>query len=115
MFSNLLKKLLGTTKQNENNIETPNKCLNLHLSDWSLTELRKHYNQMFKYASRDYIQALKSDISKKRWSTANDQNVCDICKKNESVGDIPIKAKFPSGHLHPPAGYGCRCIIQQVI
>lgn len=45
----------------------------------------------------------------KRWSTANDDCVCDACKANAAQGYIEVDELFHSGHLTFPAHIGCRC------
>jgi hypothetical protein len=40
-----------------------------------------------------------------------DTHVCEVCRENEKAGVIPFDALFPSGHLHPPAGELCRCVL----
>ena len=45
----------------------------------------------------------------KEWSTVGDDNVCEICQRNEDTGWIPINQPFPSGHQRPLAHSKCRC------
>ncbi len=47
----------------------------------------------------------------KQWHTRRDSRVCPVCRGNESAGQLPIDAVFPSGHLMTPAHYKCRCWI----
>ncbi len=44
----------------------------------------------------------------KYWSGVGDDD-CEICKRNEAAGWIPLKQPFPSGHQRPLAHDGCRC------
>jgi hypothetical protein len=36
---------------------------------------------------------------------------CTDCDDNGLAGDVPAGTPFPTGHLHPPAHPGCRCIV----
>ncbi len=47
--------------------------------------------------------------TEKAWITAGDNRVDAICLANEADGEIPIRDRFSSGHLTPPAHRGCRC------
>jgi hypothetical protein len=77
-------------------------------------KLEKHYQFSLKAVTRNYNGYIKSGVVKgKYWSAGKeDKNVCEVCRENENIGVIPLKAKFPSGHLHPPAGKLCRCDLQ---
>jgi 8-oxo-dGTP pyrophosphatase MutT (NUDIX family) len=37
---------------------------------------------------------------------------CNICKKNQAAGSIPVMARFPSGDLAPLAHPRCRCALR---
>jgi hypothetical protein len=45
----------------------------------------------------------------KKWSTTGDNRVSDGCRRNQSVGWIPMADAFPSGHMRPLRFPGCRC------
>jgi len=45
----------------------------------------------------------------KAWITTGDDRVCDLCRRNEKVGWIPLDDSFPSRHMHPLGHQGCRC------
>lgn len=47
----------------------------------------------------------------KRWFSMRDGAVCRDCWKNDRQGSIRIDVPFQSGHQHPPAHAGCRCIL----
>lgn len=73
-------------------------------------ELKEHYEFMLsanKINLSGYIQS--GVVSGKYWVAGKDKDVCEVCRENEKVGVIPLNAKFPSGHLSPPAGELCRC------
>jgi hypothetical protein len=75
-------------------------------------ELEKHYRYMLSSSKQElkgYIQS--GVVSGKFWMAGKEKEVCDVCRENERVGVIPFNAKFPSGHLYPPAGELCRCIL----
>ena len=42
----------------------------------------------------------------------NLEGACEVCQENEAAGIIPIRAIFPSGHMHPTAHPWCRCFCQ---
>src|SRR5436305_849472 len=78
-------------------------------------ELEEHYKQMMKYCLRNYHDYILSGVVKgKYWALGknDDPNVCEVCRENARAGILPLKAPFPSGHLHPPAGPLCRCDLQ---
>lgn len=54
------------------------------------------------------------EITGKRWVTAGDDAVSDICLENEADGDIPIGDSFSSGDDSPPGHPNCRCVISPV-
>jgi len=49
--------------------------------------------------------------TEKRWISMRDGAVCGDCCKNDEQGSIRIDVPFQSGHQHPPAHAGCRCIL----
>lgn len=56
------------------------------------------------YMSRDTI---------KRWSTADDDRVCEHCKELEGK-EVPVNALFSNGFLTPPAHPNCRCAVEYI-
>lgn len=79
-------------------------------SDHSERE-KKSYQEGIKYAVQSFMQMGDPDVtSGKEWSTGG-VNPCEVCIENQKAGSIPVKDKFPSGHLYPPAGPGCRCCL----
>jgi hypothetical protein len=68
---------------------------------------------MFQNSVNDYNGYIKSEVViKKEWLASPDS--CEVCKANMAAGAIPLKDKFPSGHLFPPASVYCRCCLQPV-
>lgn len=51
------------------------------------------------------------DLKKKIWLTANDNDVCEECVKNEMQGPIDLDKAFANGKFHPPSHPNCRCSI----
>ncbi len=46
---------------------------------------------------------------KLRWVVTNEG--CSDCADNELAGAVSAYESFPTGHLHPPAHSGCRCLV----
>lgn len=57
----------------------------------------------------------EANIKMKKWLTAQDDRVSDLCVENGNQPAIPINSLFRSGHLHPAAHVNCRCTIIAVI
>lgn len=49
-----------------------------------------------------------------RWVVDDDGVECPDCDDNALAGEIGVGEKFPTGHAHPPAHPGCRCIVAAV-
>ncbi len=45
------------------------------------------------------------------WASAPDQPCCTDCDDNGLAGAVAVGTPFPTGHLHPPAHPGCRCVV----
>lgn len=54
-------------------------------------------------------------VQKKKLITSRDELVCPICIADETVGEIGIDAKFPSGAVATPIHIRCRCFIMPII
>ncbi len=46
-----------------------------------------------------------------RWSRSEVGPGCADCEDNCLAGDVVAGQEFPTGHLHPPAHAGCRCLV----
>ncbi|MHB8594823.1 MAG: structural protein, partial [Acidimicrobiales bacterium] len=46
-----------------------------------------------------------------RWIVDDDGVECPDCDDNALAGAVPKGEPFPTGHLHPPAHPGCRCLL----
>ena len=46
-----------------------------------------------------------------RWVVDDDGAECPDCDDNALAGLVPGGEAFPTGHLHPPAHPGCRCLL----
>ncbi len=46
-----------------------------------------------------------------RWELAPDSQCGKACTSNVVAGSVEVGSTFPSGHLHPPATSGCRCLV----
>jgi hypothetical protein len=75
-------------------------------------ELKEHYEFMLSSSRRELSGYIQSGVvSGKCWFVGRDKNVCEACRENQRAGVIPLDAVFPSGHLYPPAGELCRCVL----
>ncbi|HUR78671.1 MAG TPA: DivIVA domain-containing protein [Acidimicrobiales bacterium] len=45
------------------------------------------------------------------WASDPDHPCCTDCADNGLAGGVPAGTAFPTGHLHPPAHPGCRCVV----
>jgi DivIVA domain-containing protein len=46
-----------------------------------------------------------------RWVVNDDVAECPDCDDNALAGPVPSRDAFPTGHQHPPAHAGCRCLL----
>jgi hypothetical protein len=46
---------------------------------------------------------------KLRWVVTNEG--CSDCADNALAGAVSVNESFPTGHIHPPAHSGCRCLV----
>jgi hypothetical protein len=46
-----------------------------------------------------------------RWIVDDDVTECPDCDDNALAGPVPSGEAFPTGHPHPPAHAGCRCLL----
>jgi DivIVA domain-containing protein len=46
-----------------------------------------------------------------RWVVDDDVAECPDCDDNALAGPVPSGEAFPTGHPHPPAHAGCRCLL----
>ncbi|HEY5024914.1 MAG TPA: DivIVA domain-containing protein [Acidimicrobiales bacterium] len=46
-----------------------------------------------------------------RWVVDDDVAECPDCDDNALAGSVPSREDFPTGHAHPPAHAGCRCLL----
>jgi DivIVA domain-containing protein len=46
-----------------------------------------------------------------RWVVGGEAPPCADCDDNALAGAVPTGDEFPTGHLHPPAHPGCRCLV----
>jgi DivIVA domain-containing protein len=60
--------------------------------------------------SRAALAATPTDVSL-RWVVDDDGVECPDCDDNALAGPVPRGEAFPTGHPHPPAHAGCRCLL----
>jgi DivIVA domain-containing protein len=60
--------------------------------------------------SRAALAVTSSNVSL-RWVVDDDGVECPDCDDNELAGPVPRGEAFPTGHPHPPAHPGCRCLL----
>ena len=46
-----------------------------------------------------------------RWVPDPAQVACPDCEDDALAGTVPSGGPFPTGHTHPPAHPGCRCLV----
>jgi hypothetical protein len=46
-----------------------------------------------------------------RWVVNDDVAECPDCDDNALAGPVPSLEDYPTGHPHPPAHAGCRCLL----
>jgi len=46
-----------------------------------------------------------------RWVADDGEQTCSDCGANEMAGTVQKGTAFPTGHRHPPAHSGCRCLV----
>ena len=46
-----------------------------------------------------------------RWVADDGEQTCSDCGENEMAGTTQKGTPFPTGHRHPPAHSGCRCLV----
>ena len=46
-----------------------------------------------------------------RWVADPSQSACPDCEDDALAGAVPSGDSFPTGHTHPPAHPGCRCLV----
>ena len=51
------------------------------------------------------------DHQQLHWIVDDDGAQCPDCDDNALAGSLPAGEPFPTGHLHPPAHPGCRCLL----
>ena len=59
------------------------------------------------------VKALSSGMrgAQVRWLPTNGQAACPDCDDNSLAGLLAAGTEFPTGHAHPPAHPGCRCLV----
>jgi hypothetical protein len=60
--------------------------------------------------SRAALAATPSRVSL-RWVVDDEGAECPDCDDNALAGPVPRGEAFPTGHPHPPAHAGCRCLL----
>jgi cell division septum initiation protein DivIVA len=56
------------------------------------------------------VLAAAGPLRKVRWVQTSASG-CSDCEDNALAGAVPATESFPTGHTHPPAHAGCRCLI----
>lgn len=55
--------------------------------------------------------AATSESQSLHWVVDDDGRQCPDCDDNALAGSLPAGETFPTGHMHPPAHPGCRCLL----
>lgn len=89
--------------------------------DIAQTEMAFAYNKGADEGIRQAQQQKLIGITRKRWSTSGDDQVCELCNSLDGVeiemdGEFSIKGKilFPGQHRLPPAHPRCACAVEYI-
>ncbi len=78
---------------------------------WKMTSLDEHVDDIACSAfNRGAYCSLESGVGIS-WMVSPTQGCCADCDDNALAGDIVVGADFPTGHRHPLAHAGCRCLV----
>lgn len=78
---------------------------------WKMTSLDEHVDDIACSAfSCGAYCSLESGVAIS-WMVSPDQGCCADCDDNALAGDAVVGADFPTGHRHPLAHAGCRCLV----
>jgi DivIVA domain-containing protein len=79
--------------------------------DWKGTRIERLVGDEAVAAfSRGALAVTPSGVSL-RWVVDDDGVECPDCDDNALAGPVPRGEAFPTGHPHPPAHPGCRCLL----
>ena len=98
-------------KKSEPPKKEPTLCIGKVMANSLPEELREHYRFMLQASKERLRFYIESKVIAGKYWVAGRTEVCAVCKENEQAGIIPLDALFPSGHLYPPAGELCRCVL----
>jgi len=79
--------------------------------DWKMTSLDTHVDDIAcsAFSCGSYC-SLESGVAIS-WMVSPDQGCCADCEDNALAGDAVVGTEFPTGHRHPLAHAGCRCLV----
>jgi hypothetical protein len=87
------------------------------LGDQVSAAYREWRGERVQRVSGDYAtQAFSAGVvaagadQKLRWVVTSSTG-CSDCEDNALAGAVSAREAFPTGHVHPPAHSGCRCLV----
>lgn len=79
--------------------------------EWRGTRIERLVGDYVLEAFSAGVLAAAGSGSALRWVLGGDAPACADCDDNALAGAVPAGDEFPTGHLHPPAHAGCRCLV----
>ncbi len=79
--------------------------------EWKGTRVERLAGDHAVFAFAAAVLAAVPDGTALRWIVDDDGAECPDCDDNTLAGPVPAGEEFPTGHRHPPAHAGCRCLL----
>jgi len=110
-----LRERLGTAlKQAEGDVETFSTQCKHVFREWKTQRIDDHVDDLLCLAhSRGVMRGLTSGVPI-CWLLDPSGSGCPDAEDNALAGVVPAGDAFPTGHRHPPAHTGCRCLVAPV-
>lgn len=78
---------------------------------WKMTSLDEHVDDIaYSAFNRGAYCSLEAGVGVS-WMVSPTQGCCADCDDNALAGDVVVGVDFPTGHRHPLAHVGCRCLV----
>ena len=81
---------------------------------WKTERIDSHVDDIAGSSYRHGAYLALEPGSKSTWMAEPDTNCCSECEDNSLGGSVVRGDDFPTGHSHPPAHAGCRCLVAPV-
>ncbi|MGA2521696.1 MAG: DivIVA domain-containing protein [Acidimicrobiales bacterium] len=79
--------------------------------EWKGTRVERLAGDQAVFAFARAVLAAVPDGTALRWIVDDDGVECPDCDDNALAGPVPAGEEYPTGHRHPPAHAGCRCLL----